>query len=106
MALFDAGIEIWQEKERADAVRPFTAIHREFGEDVVTAWGGPGLGTRRIPGSERKPTTQSTPARLRASVPRWSRPCASGSAQMNWSLQWNFLRVHLALSQALRQQKL
>ena len=54
MALFDAGIEIWQEKERADAVRPFTAIHREFGEDIVTAWGGPGLGTRRIPGSEWK----------------------------------------------------
>ena len=54
MALFDAGIKIWQEKERADAVRPFTAIHREFGDDIVRAWGGPGMGTRRIPGSQWK----------------------------------------------------
>src|SRR5688572_8045143 len=45
MAAWDAGIVIWQEKRRYDAVRPFSAIHFLYGDRPVTAWGGPGRGT-------------------------------------------------------------
>lgn len=45
MAAFDAGIVVWQEKRRYDAVRPFSAIREVYGDDPVTAWGGPGQGT-------------------------------------------------------------
>jgi hypothetical protein len=44
-APFDAGIVVWQEKARYDAVRPFTAIAVIYGDAKVTAWGGPGRGT-------------------------------------------------------------
>lgn len=45
MAAFDTAIAIWQEKERFDAVRPFSAIAYIYGDELVTAWGGPGQGT-------------------------------------------------------------
>ena len=45
MAAFDAGIVVWQEKRRFDAVRPFSAIRHLYGSQVVTAWGGVGQGT-------------------------------------------------------------
>jgi len=45
MAAFDTAIAIWQEKERFDAVRPFSAIRYIYGDELVTAWGGPGQGT-------------------------------------------------------------
>lgn len=45
MAAFDTAIAIWQEKERFDAVRPFSAIGHIYGDDLITAWGGPGQGT-------------------------------------------------------------
>lgn len=45
MASFDAGIVIWREKRRFDAVRPFSAIRWLYGDQPVTAWGGPGRGT-------------------------------------------------------------
>lgn len=45
MAAFDAGIVIWQEKRRYDAVRPYSAIRHRYGNQRVTAWGGPGEGT-------------------------------------------------------------
>ncbi|NHN38236.1 vanadium-dependent haloperoxidase [Pseudomaricurvus alcaniphilus] len=45
MAAHDAGIVIWQEKRRHDAVRPFSAIQYIYGDSPVTAWGGPGQGT-------------------------------------------------------------
>lgn len=54
MAAFDAGIFIWQEKREFDAVRPFTAISHIYGDDPVTAWGGPGVGTVNLPASEWK----------------------------------------------------
>ena len=41
MATFDAGIVCWQEKVRFDVVRPFTAIKYLYGDDPVTAYGGP-----------------------------------------------------------------
>ena len=52
MAQFDAGIVAWQEKLRYDAVRPITAIRYLYGDELVTAWGGPGHGTVELPASE------------------------------------------------------
>ncbi len=55
MAAHDAGIVIWQEKRRHDAVRPFSAIRYIYGDSPVTAWGGPGLGkVDDLPASEWK----------------------------------------------------
>lgn len=45
VAPFDAGIATWHYKLRYDAVRPFTAIRYLYGDQNVTAWGGPGQGT-------------------------------------------------------------
>lgn len=45
IAAFDAGIAIWKEKTRFDAVRPFSAIRHLYGNEKVRAWGGPGKGT-------------------------------------------------------------
>ena len=44
-AAFDGAITTWNEKFRHDAVRPFSAIRYLYGDDPVTAWGGPGRGT-------------------------------------------------------------
>lgn len=52
MAAFDAGIAVWQEKRRHDAVRPFTAIRHLYGDRKVNAWGGPGRGTTSLPASQ------------------------------------------------------
>ncbi len=55
MAAFDAGIVIWQWKRTYDAVRPFSAIRLIYGNQPVTAWGGPGQGTvGDLPGNEWK----------------------------------------------------
>jgi hypothetical protein len=55
MAAFDAGIVIWQEKARHDAVRPFSAIQRIYRDRPVRAWGGVGRGTvDDLPASEWK----------------------------------------------------
>jgi hypothetical protein len=55
MAAYDAGIVIWQEKRRHDAVRPYSAIRYIYGDSPVTAWGGPGRGTvNDLPASEWK----------------------------------------------------
>ncbi|MCY3573201.1 MAG: hypothetical protein OXG92_06255 [Chloroflexi bacterium] len=51
-AWMDASIMIWQEKARFDAVRPFSAIAHVYGDEPVTAWGGPGQGTQTIPASQ------------------------------------------------------
>ena len=55
MASYDAGVVVWQEKRNYDAVRPFSAIRYLYGNDPVTAWGGPGMGTvNDLPASEWK----------------------------------------------------
>lgn len=51
-AAFDSSIVIWQEKARYDAVRPFSAIRHVYGDEPVTAWAGPGVGSAEIPASE------------------------------------------------------
>ena len=52
MALHDATIPTWQEKRRFDSVRPFSAIKHSYGDELVTAWAGPGKGTMQIPASQ------------------------------------------------------
>jgi len=55
LAAFDTSIAIWKEKYRHDAVRPFSAIGHLFGDQYVTAWGGPGKGTvSDLPANEWK----------------------------------------------------
>lgn len=50
-AWMDGAIVTWQEKARFDAVRPFSAIPYVYGDDLVTAWGGPGEGRSELPAS-------------------------------------------------------
>ncbi len=45
VAAFDASIAVWHQKTKYDAVRPWTAISYVYGDQKVTAWGGPGMGT-------------------------------------------------------------
>jgi hypothetical protein len=53
MAAFDGGIPVWQEKTKWNSVRPFTAVHYVYGNQPVTAWGGPGKGTvNNLPGNQ------------------------------------------------------
>ena len=52
MAAFDGGIAVWKEKARHDAVRPFTAINHLYGNSLVWAWGGAGVGTVNLPGKQ------------------------------------------------------
>ncbi len=52
MAAVDSSIVTWQEKWRYDAVRPITAVQYVYGDEMVTAWGGPGMGTMEIPASQ------------------------------------------------------
>ena len=60
VATFDAGIVVWQEKTRFDAVRPFSAIYHLYGDKKVTAWGGPGKGTvTNLPANQWKSYLQT-----------------------------------------------
>ncbi|HET6752083.1 MAG TPA: vanadium-dependent haloperoxidase [Actinomycetes bacterium] len=54
-ALLDAGIAAWDAKRAYDSVRPITAVRQLFRGRTVLAWGGPGRGTRAIPGEEWLP---------------------------------------------------
>lgn len=51
-AVFDAMTVTWQEKTRYDAVRPFSAAAHVYGDELVTSWGGPGMGTTEVPANE------------------------------------------------------
>ncbi len=55
VAAFDVGIIVWQEKRKWDAVRPFSAVRHVYGDDTITAWGGPGMGTVDLPANEWRP---------------------------------------------------
>ena len=60
-ALLDAGIACWDAKRTYDSVRPITAIRYLFAGQEVLAWGGPGLGTRRIRGEDWQPYIATPP---------------------------------------------
>ena len=51
-AALDSSIVIWQEKARYDGVRPFSAITYIYGDQLVEAWGGPGLDQSTLPAHE------------------------------------------------------
>lgn len=59
-AVFDAGCCAWDNKVAFDSVRPITAIRWLFRGQTLTAWGGPGRGTRAIAGEEWLPYQPST----------------------------------------------
>ena len=54
-AVFDAGISAWHFKRAYDYVRPVTAVHFLFTGRQVSAWAGPGHGTRLINGEDWQP---------------------------------------------------
>jgi hypothetical protein len=60
-ALLDAGIAAWDAKRAYDSVRPVSAIRFLFAGREVLAWGGPGLGTRRIRGEQWRPYISTPP---------------------------------------------
>lgn len=45
IASFDTAIAIWHNKRKFDTVRPFSAVKYIYGNNIVSAWGGPGKGT-------------------------------------------------------------
>ncbi len=52
-AEFDTAIAVWHQKIKYNAVRPWSAISYVYGNQRVTAWGGPGKGTvSDIPGNQ------------------------------------------------------
>jgi membrane-associated phospholipid phosphatase len=60
-ALLDAGIACWDAKRFFDSVRPVTAVRFLFAGREVLAWGGPGLGPRRIRGEDWQPYIATPP---------------------------------------------
>ncbi len=44
-AEFDTSIAVWHQKIKYNTVRPWSAIQYIYGDQPVTAWGGPGKGT-------------------------------------------------------------
>ncbi|MGH2814870.1 MAG: vanadium-dependent haloperoxidase, partial [Actinomycetota bacterium] len=59
--LLDAAIACWDAKRAYDSVRPITAIRFLFAGRQVLAWGGPGLGPRRVKGEEWRPYLTTPP---------------------------------------------
>lgn len=52
-AEFDISIAIWHQKIKYNTSRPWTAVSHVYGNQPVTAWGGPGKGTvSDIPGNQ------------------------------------------------------
>ncbi len=89
----DVGIVVWHWKKQYDAVRPYSAIPYLYGDDPVTAWGGPGQGTvTDLPASEWKhylpvadhPEYPSASATFCAAVAQASRNFF-GSDDYNWN---------------------
>jgi hypothetical protein len=63
-AIFDAGICAWDNKIAFNSVRPITGIRLTFLDEPISAWGGPGQGTKTILGRQwfpYQPTTFPTP---------------------------------------------
>ncbi|RYZ97689.1 MAG: phosphoesterase [Moraxellaceae bacterium] len=51
-AMHDAAITAWTAKRKFDYVRPITAIHYLFANETIKGWGGPGMGTVSMLGSQ------------------------------------------------------
>ncbi|MDR7088559.1 vanadium-dependent haloperoxidase [Cellvibrio fibrivorans] len=59
-ALLNAGIWAWHTKREFDYVRPVTAVHYLYGDQVIQAWGGPGMGSVLMSGADWTPYQPST----------------------------------------------
>jgi hypothetical protein len=60
-ALLDASIAVWDAKGFYDYVRPITAVRYLFAGQMITAWAGPGLGVREVPGERFIPYIPTPP---------------------------------------------
>jgi len=60
-AMLDASIAVWDAKVAYDYVRPVSAIRFLGRGSTIAAWGGPGLGTRLIPGEGFRPYIDTPP---------------------------------------------
>jgi hypothetical protein len=60
-ALQDAGIAVWDAKRYYDYLRPITAVHFLFRDELIRAWKGPFLGTGLILGQEWRPYIATPP---------------------------------------------
>lgn len=60
-ALLDASIAVWDAKRFYDHIRPISAVRYLFAGQTITAWGGPALGTREIPGEQFRPYLPTPP---------------------------------------------
>jgi hypothetical protein len=58
--LMDCAIAAWDVKRYYDSVRPISAIRFLYAGKKVQAWGGPGLGTRKIDGATWHPYQPAT----------------------------------------------
>ena len=54
-AVMDAGIAAWDAKRAYDAARPITTVRYWKAGKPIRAWGGPGLGTVKMPGERWLP---------------------------------------------------
>ena len=95
VAVFDTGIAIWREKFRFDTVRPFSAVHYLYDDQIVSAWGGPGKGTvHNLPGGEWRsylntadhPEYPSGSASFCAAHAQAARRFFGGSDAFGWSV--------------------
>ena len=59
-AIFDAGIAAWDAKRAFDSVRPVSSIPYLYQGKQIRSWGGPGLGTVLMDGSQWIPYQPST----------------------------------------------
>jgi vanadium-dependent haloperoxidase-like protein/uncharacterized protein DUF6851 len=100
VAQFDGLIACWHYKREYDAVRPLSAVRHVYGNQKVTAWGGPGKGTvDNMPADEwssylptaghpEYPSATATLGAAQAQAARrflgddvldWTYPCSAGS---------------------------
>lgn len=95
IAGYDVVIPIWSEKRRHDAVRPFSAIRYLYGDQPVTAWGGPGQGTvTDITGNQwasylptaDHPEYPSGSAGICSAFAQAMRRFFNGNDQLNWDV--------------------
>ena len=59
-AILDASVSCWDAKRAYDSVRPVTSVHVQYQGQMVTAWAGPGLGTKSIPAERWRPYQAAT----------------------------------------------
>ena len=52
IAMWDTLLIVWKEKTRWDAIRPWSALKYLYGNQLLTAWGGPNQGTVQIPANQ------------------------------------------------------